>query len=389
MALQREDITRAYQTVFGGDPAETEIREILSKPNYWGTSIQSVANRLTESGRFLNQPVNKDTVTRAWQVFFGGPPAESEINEVLAKPGYWGRNVSTLKTKIMASNRYKQDPRIKVTPAPPSTPTPQQNANQVSAPAQPSLQQKINDDLINSSLRRLGLSDDVINRMDPESKMFYGTIGEQMLGNIEKLIPAPTTFDADTFKQLYEQAKNNPKINQFYEGIQSRKVEDILNNIAIAQQDYEFTNRQIATQFTEQVKNLTSQTEQAGMLYSGIRERNQAKLAEQQGQVIESTQAQAKRQLQDIGRQAEELLGSKAIQDLKLSIALPTNLGTGVAPEISSKLQQTPNLGYVGYGTPITSEQSALGQQKQADIQAEYERLKAERTLLTNPQQST
>jgi hypothetical protein len=219
--------------------------------------------------------------------------------------------------------------------------------------------------------------------------MFYGTIGKQMMDNIEKSIPAPTTFNADTFKQLYEQAKNNPKINQFYEGIQSRKVEDILNNIAIAQQDYDFTNRQMATQFTEQVKNLAAQTEQAGMLYSGIRERNQAKLAEQQGQIIESTQAQAKRQLQDIGRQAEELLGSKAIQDLKLGLTQPTNLGVGIAPEVQQTMQQGPNLGYQAYGTAITSEQSALGQQKQAEIQAEYERLKAERTLLTNPQQST
>ena len=52
-------------------------------------------------------------------------------------------------------------------------------------------------------------------------------------------------------------------------------------------------------------------------------------------------------------------------------------------------MQQGPNLGYQTYGTAITSEQSALGQQKQAEIQSEYERLKAERTLLTNPQQST
>lgn len=386
MALRREDITQAYMTVFGGPPAETEIREILATPNYWGNSIGSVAQRLTESNRFLSQPVNRDTITRAWTTFFGGPPAESEIKEVLAKPGYWGRNVAVLSQKIKASGRWAQDPRIKVTSPPPASNPAQSNAqNNVSASVQP----QRNDDNLNSMLRQIGLSDDIINRMDPESKLFYGTIGNQMMSNIEKLIPAPTTFNADTFKQLYEQAKNNPAIQNYYEGIQSRKVEDIINNIAIAQQDYDFVNRQMASQFTEQVKDLTSQTEQAGMLYSGIRQRNEAKLAEQQAGVIESSQAQAKRQLQDIGRQAEELLGSKAINDLKLGLQQPTNLGVGVNPEVAQKMQTAPSLGYQGYGTAITSEQSALGQQKQAEIQSEYERLKAERNLLTNPQQST
>jgi hypothetical protein len=364
MALRREDINQAYIAVFGDPPAESEIRDIMANPQYWGSSLNSVAQRLTESARFVNQPVNKDTITRTWQVFFGGKPEQSEIDEVLKTPQYWGRNVGVLKEKVKASGRYAQDPNIKVATT-------------------------VTNETLNPLLRQIGLSDDVINRLDPDTKMFYGTVGKQMLDNIEKSIPAPTTFNADTFKQLYEQAQNNPKIKQFYEGIQSRKVEDILNNIAVAQEDYEFTNRQMATQFTKQVEDLAAQTEQAGMLYSGIRQRNEAKLAQQQGDIIQSTQAQAKRQLQDIGRQAEELLGSKAVNDLKLGLRQPINLGVGINPQIAQQMQQPSNLGYTGYGTAITSEQSALGQQKQAEISAEYERLKAERNLLTNPQQST
>lgn len=362
--MQREDINQAYLAIFGAKPAESEIRDIMANPGYWGNSLNSVAQRLTESARFVNQPVNEDTITRAWQVFFGASPEKSEINEILKTPQYWGRNVATLKEKVLSSSRYVQNPGIKVA-------------------------ETVTNETLNPLLRQIGLSDDVINRLDPDTKMFYGTIGKQMMDNVEKSIPAPTTFNADTFKQLYDQAQNNPKIKQFYENIQSRKVEDIINNIAIAQEDYNYVNRQMATKFTEQVKDLASQTEQAGMLYSGIRDRNQAKLAEQQGEVIRSTQFQAKRQLQDIGRQAEELLGSKALQNLQLGLTQPTNLGVGIAPEIQQSMQQAPNLGYQGYGTAITTEQSALGQQKQAEIQSEYERLKAERTLLTNPQQST
>ena len=362
--MQREDINQAYLAIFGAKPAESEIRDIMANPGYWGNSLNSVSQRLTESARFVNQPVNEDTITRAWQVFFGASPEKSEINEILKTPQYWGRNVATLKEKVLSSSRYVQNPGIKVA-------------------------ETVTNETLNPLLRQIGLSDDVINRLDPDTKMFYGTIGKQMMDNVEKSIPAPTTFNADTFKQLYDQAQNNPKIKQFYENIQSRKVEDILNNIAIAKEDYSFANRQMATKFTEQVKDLASQTEQAGMLYSGIRDRNQAKLAEQQGEVIRSTQFQAKRQLQDIGRQAEELLGSKALQNLQLGLTQPTNLGVGIAPEIQQSMQQAPNLGYQGYGTAITTEQSALGQQKQAEIQSEYERLKAERTLLTNPQQST
>ena len=58
MALQREDINQAYLAVFGTAPAESEIRDIMANPGYWGNSLNSVAQRLTESQRFVNQPVN-------------------------------------------------------------------------------------------------------------------------------------------------------------------------------------------------------------------------------------------------------------------------------------------------------------------------------------------
>ena len=364
MALQREDINQAYLAVFGDKPAESEIRDIMANPQYWGNNLNSVAQRLTESQRFVSQPVNADTITRAWKVFFGGPPEKSEIEGVLSAPQYWGRNLGTLKEKVQASSRYVQNPGIKVAGT-------------------------VTNETLNPLLRQIGLSDDVINRLDPDTKMFYGTIGKQMMDNIEKSIPAPTTFNADTFKNLYEQARNNPKINQYYSDIQTRKVEDILNNVAIAQQDYTYTQRNLASNFSQQVQDLANKTEQAGMVYSGIREQNKAKLAEQQSGILTSAQSQAKQQLQNIGRQAEELLGSKAVADLKLGLTQPTDLGTGVNPDIAKTIQANPNLGYTGYNTAITSEQSSLGQAKQAEISAEYERLKAERNLLTTPQQST
>jgi uncharacterized protein YneF (UPF0154 family) len=364
MALQREDINQAYQAIFGSNPSESEIRDIMANPSYWGNNLNSVAERLTQSQRFVNQPVNEDTISRTWQTFFGSKPTPQEIQEILKTPQYWGRNVGTLKDKVQATTRYTQDPTIKVAG-------------------------NVTNETLNPLLRQIGLSDDVINRLDPDTKMFYGTIGKQMLDNVEKSIPAPTTFNADTFKQLYEQARNNPKINQYYSDIQSRKVEDILNNVAIAQQDYDYTNRTLASNFSQQVQDLAAKTEQAGMAYSGIREQNKAKLAEQQAGILTSTQSQAKQRLQDIGRQAEELLGSKAVADLRIGLNQPTDLGTGVNADVASTIQANPNIGYTGYGTAINSEQSSLGQAKQAEIGAEYERLKAERNLLINPQQST
>ena len=62
MALQREDINQAYTAVFGDSPSESEIRDIMANPQYWGSSLNSVAQRLTESSRFVNQPVNKDVM---------------------------------------------------------------------------------------------------------------------------------------------------------------------------------------------------------------------------------------------------------------------------------------------------------------------------------------
>ena len=89
--MQREDINQAYLAIFGAKPAESEIRDIMANPGYWGNSLNSVAQRLTESARFVNQPVNEDTISRAWQVICGGPPAQSEINEIFKKFTFSGK----------------------------------------------------------------------------------------------------------------------------------------------------------------------------------------------------------------------------------------------------------------------------------------------------------
>jgi len=357
MALSADQITQAYKIVFGGTPAKSEIREIQATPQYWGKSLDSVVDKLMQSGRFANMPANDNTIKTIYRVYFGGNPTASELKEIKNTPGWWGSTAGAVRDRIQQTNRYIQDPGIKIT-------------------------KQIRNEDLNKDLKKMGLSQDVINGMSTDQKTLYGAVGKQMMDNIEKSIPAPTTWTAKTLKDLYKQAKDNPKIDEYYSRLEDRQINQITTSLATLQEDFEFLQTQQAEDFTGQVERLADETQQAGMLYSGIRKENQARLAEKQLGVIKSSRIDAQLRLDGLARSAEEALGTKAIEDLKLALRSKTQFGQFVDPKVAQRMGG--DIGASASLGKISASESGLGQQRQAEVQAEYERLKSERDILTN-----
>lgn len=358
MAVSAEQIKQAYKIVFGGEPAANEIKDIQGNPQFWGKSLDTLVDRLTSTQRFASQPVNETTIENLFMTYLGSKPTPNEMQEILKNKQFWGATAGVLKTRLTETARYQASPGVKLT-------------------------QSIKGEDLNRDLQKIGLSQDIINGMSDEQKTFYGGIGLQLIDNIEKSIPAPTTFTAGTLKELYEQAKNNQKINDYYSRLESRQIEQITTAVATMQEDFDYLQQQQAEGFTKQVEGLAKQTQQAGMLSSGLRKRNEQMLEEKQLGVIKSSRADVQRQLTQLQRGTEEALGTKALEDLQLAIQARNNFGEFVNPRVAQMMGGT--IRGTASSTPIQASESALGQQKQAEIQAEYERLKSERDLLTNP----
>lgn len=358
MAVSSEQIKQAYQIAFGSDPSPSEIKDIQRNPQFWGNNLDTVVDKLTSSQRFASQPVNERTVEKLFMTYLGSKPTPAEKKAILKNKGFWGTTAGALKSRIQETSRYQADPGVKIT-------------------------KTIRAEDLNRDLLDMGMTQDVINGMSPDRKTFYGAIGKQMIDNIEKSIPAPTTWTAKTLKDLYNQAKNNPKIDEYYSRLEDRQINQITTAVATMQEDFEYIQQQQAEGFTQQVEQLADQTQQAGMLYSGVRKRNEQMLEERQLGVIRSTRSDAQRRIDELKRGAEEALGTKAVEDLKLAIRGQQDFGQFVDPEIAKRMRGdiTANKSVA----PIKRSESAIGQQQQAEVMQEYERLKAERDLLTNP----
>lgn len=363
MAASREQIIQAY-SAFGWKPTSKEIAEIRKESSFWGSTVDSIAGRLINSSRFASQPKNRTNVASAFKALLGYEPTSAQLNEVMKNRDFWGTNMAGVANGIRNTPAYRDNPGIKV-------------------------EQRAQDEALISNIKQgLGLTDKEISQMSRDQMQFMGQIGAQMIDNIEKSIPAPTTFNAKTFQDLYQQARENPKINQYFEAVRGRSVEDILNSVAQMQEDFEYVQTQQAQQFTRQVEGLDAEIEQAGLLYSGIREKAEDQLREQQMGVIRSTQSEARRNLQSLGRQAESQLGTQAVQSLNLQLTQPSNFGQYTNQQVQN-MMSTQNVQFQGYQQGVTKSDSQIGRQQQAQVQDEYNRLQQERLLLTNPQQMT
>jgi len=363
MAATTQQIRQAYKAL-GWEATESEIQDIQRNPDFWGSNTNTVADKLLNSARFHQQPKTEDNIKVAWKALYGVEPNPQQLNEVMRNTDFWGTNMGSHIQGIKQTGQYQANPGIKV-------------------------EERARDEALTNNIKNgLGLDDEDIAKLDRNQMDFFGQIGAQMIDNIEKSIPAPTTFTAETFEELYTQARNNPKINQYYADVENRAVEDILNTVAQTQEDFNYIQTRQARQFTDQVEQLQGEVEQAGLLYSGKRREAEEKLREEQMGVVRSTISEAKRNLQEVGRKAEEQLGSEKVKQLNLQLAQNATYGQFVNPQVQAMMNKD-NLQYQGYGTGITETDSGIGRAKQQEVTEEYQRLQNERLLLTNPNQMT
>jgi len=391
--MTTNQIKNAYLNVFGDEPAPSEIIEIKENEDFYGNNSQDLAEQLIKSPRFLNQPKTDDNIERTFQVFFGSKPTEKELEEIKGNNDYWGENLGNVAEGLRRTPRWNSDNPLNIRPI-----VDDQGGKAIESPSNTSPKQEIEEEnmrtpktkehtkKIEEDLKSLGLTDNEISVLDDNTKEFIGTISEE-INNVENTEPLPTTFTPDVLEQMYEKAINDPKIQKYYQRMENRYVEQVLTSVAEAQEDLSFSTRRKMRDFKRQKEDLSAKAEKQGILYSGVRDEAKEDLQEEQSDVITSKVRQARSQLQEVGKQAEQTLGTKKVKDLDLALSVPEIQGID-SKEVSNMVNRG-EITFDEYSEAIRPEESDIGRQKFEETKQEYQRLINQTDILANPDNVT
>lgn len=382
--LTEQEIRKAYQNVFGSEPQKSELNEIMQTSDYWGDNARDVAEKLMETPRFQEQPKDEGTIKRTFSLFLGREPKPSEIEEIKNDNEYWGSSAQSLVDSMKRTQGYHRDPSLKIKDieVPQGT---QRGTNMPDVSSSPQTrEQKLQRDL-----KSIGLDDEDIRDLNTEEKEFLGTVGSKMLKNVEEGNPAPTTFTADTFQELYDQAMEDEDIKRYYDGVRTRVKDDFLSSVAQAQEDLDFQTRQNAREFQSEEDRLISELEESGQLYSNTRKEAEKRLRNRRRDVIGSTRSQARRQMTELTRDLQNRIGTDRTEDvmkrLKINRDTLDNV-EGLSSQIRNDiLNRDTNISGEPFRDEVSEEESELGQQQFQDQAQQYTQSLNELNTLANP----
>lgn len=128
---------------------------------------------------------------------------------------------------------------------------------------------------------------------------------------------------AEWLKMAYDELKQNGYYNELIRNYEmdtqtsfDRFIEDVRVNEAA-----------LARQYREGVRNLQSDLQNRGMLYGGVRGREEAELAEAANVQAEALGRQFERGLEDRSREAERALGTEAAEDIAAELGQARGVG--------------------------------------------------------------
>jgi uncharacterized protein YukE len=371
-------IKKAYQNVFGTEPEKREVNEIKQTSSYWGDNARDVAERLMESPRFQNQKQDRDTISRLFSMYLGREPQESEITEIQEDNEYWGTSAQSLVGGLKLTQSYHNDPTLKL-----------RDFSRDISLSQPDVQGRLSkEERLNRDLKSIGLNDSDIEQLNTEERDFLGSIGSKMLKNVEEGNPAPTTFNAQTFERLYNEAMEDEDIKEHYDGVTSRVKDQFLSSVADLQEDTEFQMRQNAREFQSQEDRLMAELEESGQAYSRTREEAEERLRNRRQDVIGSTRADARRQMRDTYRELVERVGTERAsgiaKQLKINREQLDNV-EGLSQNIKQDLLRGGDIEAEGFREGVSQNESQIGQQQFRDQAEQFSQALRELDTLSNP----
>lgn len=409
--LTDRDIKKAYKNIFNDTPKDTEINEIKRSQDYWGTNSREVAEKLIESPRFQNMEKTEDDTARIFSVFLGREPQDEELNEIMNNSDFWGDNLGGFAHGLTRTKSYSDNPTLSLVDMPDeedidvgnkNIPTGDKRNEESQRPvgetSQRDRQRKQREEArknknkkLNQDLKGIGLDDDDINNLNEDEKEFLGTVGSKMLKNVEEGNPAPTTFTPETFENLYEEAMNDENIKEHYQGVTGRIKEQFVNQIAEAQEDFEFQARRQAREFGVEREELQRELEESGQLYSQTREQEEKEMRSRRRDVIRSTRSEAKRRLDQAQKRLQEKIGTDKASNVASQVGVSQKMLEGidnVSEGFARDLTKEGNIEAEGFSNAISGEESEVGQEKfQAQVK-EYQNRLRDLDTLANPNSS-
>jgi hypothetical protein len=212
-------------------------------------------------------------------------------------------------------------------------------------------------------IRRLGVSDDVIDELPEEAKDYLAGVGAQQVENIRNQEPTPNVWTAETLEQISKEARNNPRINEYYRNQVARENERFTDTVAKVQKDYKYMQEKMQRTFEDQQENLQREEANLGRAFSGIREEAQKELENKQTGLKKSRRRKFKKELEKLKTKQEEKVGTENVpQDDTFNSIEGTMDGMSIDIEGFESENSVPE------------PQSILGKEKEQDIQNRIKR---------------
>jgi len=214
-------------------------------------------------------------------------------------------------------------------------------------------------DEMKANLRSIGVSDDVINTLNPNDVSFFAGLGNTIVSSYNQGKTVPPIMSTEDLDTLLKVAQNDPTINDFYKTALTNGTKDFQTNLGLLQGDYTQKQAEDKAQFDTDQKALAESYASAGLAMSGFRNKAKENLDLQESGIVQSSRRTLQTKLNTLGSSFEKTYGSDALK----------NVGS---PQVG-------DVKYDAYGNIVGGTQ---GQSKLLDIRDKQDQLIGDTTTL-------
>jgi hypothetical protein len=227
---------------------------------------------------------------------------------------------------------------------------------------------------LSSLLQTMGISQSIYASLSPKQQSALTLLGAGYTSQVKNNAPIPDTLSKKEMNKLWDLAKNDPTINQFYANDLKQAEETINMSMATDTANFNLSTKEQQEKFIQDKLNLDASAAKYGQVYSGIRGQAKQQLNESNLDTISSTTNQMKEELDSLGSQFETKYGTPALQ----GTALAKPIVSGNIGGLGGTAYTGPGTGSVGY-TPMGGVIGTEASAKLADQIAEQNELVQEK----------
>ena len=213
---------------------------------------------------------------------------------------------------------------------------------------------------ISAMLKSAGISQADYDALSPNQQSAFTLAHAAVQKRVSKNQPVPDVLSKKEMNKLWDEAKNDPTITNYYAD-QLKQATDIINtNTATDTQQFQQMTQQQQQKYIQDKLALDDAASKAGQAYSGFRGQAKNELDTANQDTIQSTTAQLQSELDQLGQQFEQKYGTGALAG--------TALGTAVTPGNIGSYNNTPYAGPTGAAVQYSPMGNVTGTQASAEL---------------------